>query len=157
MINLINQLNQSIAEKKYDYSIELISLININQPSDQKNYPIQIAVKHNAINILELLVLFEANMQVMDQENNNLLHLATLFNNFEAFLFLFKKQKINPLEKNKKGQTVLDIAKMKNNQKIIAYLEKNIVHLTENQVKIENQNNFSFPELNINDFKILKN
>lgn len=64
---------------------------------------------------VKLLLQNEANSNVKDEDDNNLLHLAALNGNNKTLDYLSKNLKISIFERNKKGETPLNICKFLKN------------------------------------------
>ena len=86
--------------------------------------PLMLAASASDENLdaVKLLVSKGADTKIKDFNDNTLIHIATMYNNKKVLEYLLTIGDLNPLDRNKKGETALSIAKEKNNSDLTEIL-----------------------------------
>lgn len=101
-----NKLHEAIFAKEYSKVKELVNKENVNVSTSAGLYPIHIAVKVDATDIVQLLIEHGADVDSIDNEGRAALHYAVQYQNKELILLLLKNE-ANPNVQNKYGITPL--------------------------------------------------
>ena len=87
------------------------SNININTPDNEKKTPLHISAFHGFFDISKLLVKNGADLNMLDNENNLVIHLCAKKSHSELLAYFLDKNVENIFKKNKLGKTAKDLAK----------------------------------------------
>ena len=76
------------------------------------------------IDTVKILLKQNSDIHILDANGNNLIHIASKYDNSKMLQYLVQNTKVNVFERNNKGETALSIATEKKNQQIIEILTK---------------------------------
>ena len=91
----------------------------MNSQDKNKKTPLHISVIHGFFDISKLLVENGADLNILDDKNNSVIHLCSKNGHNELLTYLLNKNSSNINKKNKSGQTPIDLAKNEDTKIII--------------------------------------
>jgi ankyrin repeat protein len=116
------------AEKGHEELIDVLANSNADLSSPDKNgmSPAHYAVKFNQLGVLKKLIIYDVNLEGVNNEGKSLLRLAIDNGNENIIHHLIEMGD----RKNKNGKTLLELAQESNDKVVTSYMENRFVDLT---------------------------